>query len=1006
MIGKVVSHYKIIEQLGEGGMGVVYKAEDTKLDRIVALKFLPSRFLQDKEKEERFIQEAKAASALDHPNICTIYEINETDDGSLYIAMGYYDGETLKDKIKKGQLDFSEALDITLQIAKGLRKAHEKGIVHRDIKPGNIIITRDGVAKILDFGLAKMAGVSMTTDGSTLGTVAYMSPEQATGGTVDHRSDIWSLGILFYEMLTGGLPFVGEYPQALIYAILNDEPEPLSKYIPDIPAEIETIINRLLAKEPADRYQKINEFIADLNYFNKNSDSYDNTITSSALWQSGIRKQRSSKVRQSTTIILTPQKRRYLIIGTSVALMALILVTAYLSGIFFKHKRGVVDFETQTPSIAVMYFNNRTAQPDLEKIIVDMLITNLSRFDKLEVVSSQRLFDILRKTGHENMETVNKEVATDVAREARVNTMLHGSIIQIGNNIRLNAQIADVKTGRNLFSEQVTGEKIDDLFTMVDELTKKIVDNIGVTREAEQDINISDITTNSIKAYENYIKGFEAYYLAYNSEALNYIQRAIKFDSTFASAYLVLSQIYDNIGNIQKRNEAIQKAKAFSASSSRKEQLYIDAAYADAIENDLMKRIEILEQIAEEFPDDKQVHYILGTIYFELGDDRAIEEQEKALALDPEYGPALNAMVYIYLKPEIADFEKALTYLRRYLKLYPNDANPHDTMGDIYFAMGKIREAIEKYEDASNIDPGFSEFRIGYMYALLEEYNMAFYWVKRSIDLAETNGIKAERYQLQGFLNFWLGEYDRAINNMQMAESIFANMDNDYKVAITNFYLHMIYDAMGEDILSQQSLDKMENYFDTAADFNNTLYLMFKMLLNKDDLDVKGVIQEAEKTPELISNLLQSKKWTKFYYDYVFSSKMVEIGSYKTAIKFLENMDKLKIRPPSQVETYIIYNLTRKNVLALAYYKNGEIDKAIAEYEKILNVNPDRNDLRLIHPSYHYELGIAYQSRGDDQKALEQYRKFLDLWNIFNQNLPEIRDVKQRIKEITAKPSN
>ena len=208
MIDKIISHYRIIEKIGAGGMGVIYKAEDTKLDRTVALKFLPPAFATDPTNKERFIQEAKSASALQHSNICTIHEIGETDDGQMYIAMDYYEGETLQSKIEKGKLKIDEAVDYTIQIAKGLQKAHEKGIVHRDIKPSNIVITSDGEAKILDFGLAKFGGqAKLTKSGSTLGTIAYMSPEQARGDEVDHRSDLWSLGVILFEMVTGELPF-------------------------------------------------------------------------------------------------------------------------------------------------------------------------------------------------------------------------------------------------------------------------------------------------------------------------------------------------------------------------------------------------------------------------------------------------------------------------------------------------------------------------------------------------------------------------------------------------------------------------------------------------------------------------------------------------------------------------------------------------------------------------------------------------------------------------------
>ncbi len=265
MIGKAISHYRILEKIGAGGMGEVYLAEDTRLDRKVALKFLPAQFSADEEEKKRFIHEAKAASALDHPNICSVHEIGETPEGQLFIVMGYYEGKTLKEKIKAGPLPIPEAVEIAIQIAEGLKNAHGKSIVHRDLKPANIMLTEQGVAKIVDFGLAKLRGLTrLTKSGTTLGTVAYMSPEQALGKEVDQRSDIWSLGVILYEMLTGKLPFKGEYDQAMLYAVINEEPEPLSNLRSDIPDELRIIVGKALAKKPGQRYSQAEEMLADL----------------------------------------------------------------------------------------------------------------------------------------------------------------------------------------------------------------------------------------------------------------------------------------------------------------------------------------------------------------------------------------------------------------------------------------------------------------------------------------------------------------------------------------------------------------------------------------------------------------------------------------------------------------------------------------------------------------------------------------------------------------------
>ncbi|MGB2696587.1 MAG: serine/threonine-protein kinase, partial [Candidatus Zixiibacteriota bacterium] len=264
MIGKNVSHYKILEKLGEGGMGVVYKAQDTRLMRTVALKFLNPQTLGSEEEKTRFIREAQAAAALDHPNICTVYEIDEVK-GHTFISMVCIDGENVRDKIASGSLKAEEAIDIAIQIGRGLQMAHEKGIVHRDIKSGNIMLTSTGQAKITDFGLAKLTGqTTLTRTDTPMGTIAYMSPEQARGEVVDHRTDIWSLGVVLYEMITGSLPFKSDYHQAVVYSILNEDPKPITELNKGIPESLEKIVNKALEKDPSNRYQSIDEILGEL----------------------------------------------------------------------------------------------------------------------------------------------------------------------------------------------------------------------------------------------------------------------------------------------------------------------------------------------------------------------------------------------------------------------------------------------------------------------------------------------------------------------------------------------------------------------------------------------------------------------------------------------------------------------------------------------------------------------------------------------------------------------
>ncbi|MGA9119412.1 MAG: serine/threonine-protein kinase, partial [Bacteroidota bacterium] len=270
MIGLTISHYRVLKKLGEGGMGVVYKAQDTKLDRLVALKFLLPSVTSDHAAKQRFVQEAKAASTLQHPNVCVVYDIDETPDAQTFISMEYLESETLEEIIRRGALKIELALDLSIQIAQGLAEAHHHGIVHRDIKPANVLLTKRGVAKIVDFGLAKLATqTALTRPGSAMGTVAYMSPEQATGSPVDERTDIWSLGVVLYEMITGRRPFAGEYDNAVLYSVLNVQPEPISALRTGVPTDLDRIVRRCLAKDPRERYQHVDELLADLHACSK-----------------------------------------------------------------------------------------------------------------------------------------------------------------------------------------------------------------------------------------------------------------------------------------------------------------------------------------------------------------------------------------------------------------------------------------------------------------------------------------------------------------------------------------------------------------------------------------------------------------------------------------------------------------------------------------------------------------------------------------------------------------
>jgi len=540
LIGKNISHYKILEKLGEGGMCVVYKAEDTKLKRTVALKFLSSDMTSDPKAKERFIQEARAASALDHSNICTIHEINETDDGQTYIAMAYYDGETLKEKIDSGPLRIDEALTIAIIVAEGLQEAHEKGIIHRDIKPANIMITDKGQVKIMDFGLAKsIAGSMVTKAGTTLGTIAYMSPEQSQGENVDKRTDIWSLGVMLYNMLTGKLPFKGEYETAIVYSIVNVEPEAITGLRTGVPIELEQYIGKCLAKDQSERYPNAEALIVDLKLLKKDTGEISKSSPQEMPVHEDTIERAKAETKQKTS-------KRSLWIVTTAAAVIILLLAGFFGRSLFQKPEGYVPVKEK--SVAVMYFENRTDADDLEKLLVDMLIIGLSQYKDLEVVSNQRLLDLMRAIGKEDVTTIDGTVATEIAKKANVKAMLVGRILKQGSIFRVTTQLCDVRSGNILGSDFIDLSKKENVMDAADSLSGKVATWLEVKESTEgaEPVKIVDRTTSSYEAYKYYIKAKEANRKYMFEEKRDLAENAVRIDSTFAMAYNLLSSAYGN----------------------------------------------------------------------------------------------------------------------------------------------------------------------------------------------------------------------------------------------------------------------------------------------------------------------------------------------------------------------------------------------------------------------------------------------------------------------------
>jgi eukaryotic-like serine/threonine-protein kinase len=690
MIGKTISHYKILEKLGEGGMGVVYKAEDTKLKRTVALKFLPSELTRDAEAKERFIQEAQAASSLDHNSICTVHEIGETDDEQIFIAMACYEGETLKKKIERRAMALDEAIRVAIQVGEGLAKAHAQGIVHRDIKPANIIVTDDGVAKILDFGLAKLAGqVRLTKTSSTLGTVAYMSPEQARGDEVDSRTDIWSLGVVLYEMIAGRLPFKGEHEQAMMYSILNEEPLPLPSLRPDLSKDIQSVFGKALAKAPEERYQHINEMVADLKSCEKKLEAVK--TTPEATQQGRLRK-------------FLP----YLVAGCGVLVVLVALVIWWR--IHTPHEKPIT-------SLAVLPFHNLSADPEQEYFsdgMTDAIIKELSQIKALRVISRT---SVIRYKNTEKM-------VPQIAHELGVDAVVEGSVLRAGQDIRITAQLIAAHPEKHLWADDFT-RTLENVLLLQSEVAQAIAREIKVAVTPVERERMARARVVDPEAHEAYLKG--KYFLGKSTppdwyRSIQYFQQAIDKDSTYALAYAGMAEAYDNLGSmsILPPREAWPKVKVYTEKA-----LTLDPALAEGIlliadvkfcyDWDVKGAEEYYKRALELDPNLALAHLWYGFYLTSQGRfDEGIAEMKRGVRLDPLSSGMTGTLAFAY--ELAAEYDSALVCLQRAAEIDSSDAALYLEKTSFYLLQGKYAEAIEEAKKgvSRGITPCLGDLAVAY----------------------------------------------------------------------------------------------------------------------------------------------------------------------------------------------------------------------------------------------------------------------------------------------------
>ncbi|MGZ5481264.1 MAG: protein kinase domain-containing protein [Pyrinomonadaceae bacterium] len=667
-VGTEIGRYKILSKLGQGGMGEVYLAEDTRLRRNVALKILPADVAADRVRMERFVQEAKAASALNHPNIITIYEIDQTESGH-FIAIEYIDGQTLRERAANSSMTVGDVLDIAIQATSALAEAHEAGIVHRDVKPDNIMIRRDGIVKVLDFGLAKLSeqpspvfvdseaptSINIKTEpGVVMGTAVYMSPEQARGLPVDARTDIFSLGIVLYEIVAGRLPFKGSDRMEVLMSILGDaQPPPLARYAPEAPDELQRIVAKALAKPREDRYQSTNDLLNDLRNLKKRLEidaELQRTLPPEGVPPAQRTAELSAALKTETpgtvTSIIPPAasassgsqgagrklQKRTIVITAGLAALAVTL------GLLWYFKSGSAAPLTEEDTIVVADFINTTGDPVFDGTLKQALGSQLEQSPFLSIFSDSRVREALRLMNRSPDERVTKDIARQICQRQGFKAFLTGSISNIGSHYVVTLEATNAQTGDTIALEQAEAESKEQVLaalgTAATNLRKQLGESLASIQKYDKPIH--QATTSSLEALKYYSNGIEQQLKGRYLDAIPSFKKATEIDQNFARAYAAMSSMYYNTRQYELAAEASRKAYELRDRVGENERLYITQAYYDNVTGELEKYLQTLEQWKGTYPRDASPPNNLAVKYNELGlFDKAAAEAREAIRLNP-----------------------------------------------------------------------------------------------------------------------------------------------------------------------------------------------------------------------------------------------------------------------------------------------------------------------------------------------------------------------------------